>query len=71
MMARITYENQNGRHNSRNVPQWDIDVLIDGNRSGIIKLMKTGYVYLPKGAKKYAGEPFGTLDALKRSLETD
>lgn len=62
----ITFENQNGRRDSKGVPMWNIDVRLDGKIVGTIRRCADGYFYTPKGSRK--GEIFETLVECKQSL---
>jgi hypothetical protein len=66
-MARIEYENQNGKRDSRGNRHWNIDVRLDGKIVGEIISLAGGYAYKPKGRKP--GETFATLAECKRSVE--
>lgn len=46
----------------------NIDVYLDGKKTGRIKKVPTGYQYFPKG-QKVGGEIFFKLEDCKRSLE--
>jgi len=67
----ITYENQNGKKDSRGNRQWGIDVRLEGKIVGVIESVAQGFRYVPKGRKKLAGEVYPTLAAVKRSLEAE
>ncbi len=65
----ITYQNQNGRKNSRGDRLWNIDVFLDGKRVGEIRSVAAGYHYKPLSGK--AGAVLPTLAEVKRSLEEE
>lgn len=65
----ITYESQRGRMEGEK-RRWDIDVLLDGKRVGVIKRLNGGWGYIPKGERK-PERKFPTLNEVKRHLEAD
>lgn len=60
-MADITY--RASKHHGR------VDVLLDGWVVGYIAQVPAGWKYYPKGSA--GGEVYATLEAVKRSLESD
>lgn len=70
-MTQITFENQNGRKNSRGERLWGVDVRLEGTIVGEIRNVDAfGFQYFPKGQKK-GGEIFSRLAEVKSSLLTD
>lgn len=65
----ISYENQNGKRDSKGDRHWDIDVRLDGKIVGEIRRVATGYCYKPKGRKP--GDVFPSVEAVKQSLEAE
>lgn len=47
-----------------------VKVELDGRFVGVITLNREGYTYWPRGSSRH-GEFYPTLEACKRSLETD